>query len=362
MTTNSTNKALNADVLLDALGGLIGFMPERSLVLVAFDDDGSINSTMRHDLLLDAGGVVRPEFIGVVDNLATICRQYDAAAVVAVIVDDRYPPDSPEIASIIAQIAVPFAPTGGFAAAYATREYAVGSKWHTVFAGPPTRFLAPPPGAGSLADPTTSPTALDRAVRRGRPVLRRRAEMSQELVEKSHCDDPNCSADALTQMSRATREEQADLLAFAHDAVSVLASGTRSTAVQMPCAAMATWHRVVTDVRVRDALLVLAISDLREPAERIWRELTQVLRGRGRASAATLLAHLHYIAGEGALAGIALDIALGADRDWSFAILLDRALRAGLRPALLWELIGDSYRIAEELGVDMPRPTLPIAG
>lgn len=363
MTTHDTVRALPARVLLNAIGGLIGFIPERSLVLVSFDADGAVNSTMRQDLMLDAAGAPREEFLGVVENLASIILQYDAAAVVAVVIDDRYPPDSPQIAQVVERIAALFDDFGGLAAAFATSEYATGSTWHTVRVGPMTPILAAPPDGGVLADPTSSPTALDRAYRRGRPVLRKRAEMSEMLAPKPHCDDTRCSTDGLRAGSRLTREERADLLGFAYDALRVVADSSlgRGVGVEIPCAALGAWYRAITDLHVRDALLALAVTDLRGPAEQMWRELTRVLRGSGRASAATMLAHLHYIAGEGAFAGVALDVALGADRDWSFAVLLDRALRAGVRPSLLWEVVADSYRTAHNLGVPLPEPTLKSA-
>ncbi|NMN99929.1 DUF4192 domain-containing protein [Gordonia sp. TBRC 11910] len=361
MTTHHTTGALQARVLLNAVGGLIGFIPERSLVLVAFDEDGSVNSTMRQDIVLDAAGAPRPEFLGVVDNLATLLLEYDAAVVVAIIIDDRYPPDSPQVAELVERISGLFDDYGGLAAAYATSTYATGEHWHTVLPGPASRILAASPAGGVLADPTSSPTALDRAVRRGRPVLRKRAMMGEMLAETRHCTDPSCSTDRLRAHGKLTREEQGDLLSFAFDALRTLAAGSRTSGVEIPCAALGTWYRALTDLTVRDALLAVSITELRDPAERMWRELTRVLRGSGRASAATMLAHLHYIAGEGAFAGVALDVALGADREWSFAVLLDRALRAGVRPSLLWDVVADSYRTAHDLGVTMPEPTLKSA-
>lgn len=359
--TQPDGRALQARVLLDAIGGLVGFIPERSLVLVAFDADGSINSTMRHDLLLDPDGTARPEFVGVIDNLATIFLDYDAEVIVAVVIEDRFAPDSPEISALVDTVAALFDDHGGLAAAYAIGRYAAGERWHTVLAGPPSPILVPPPTEGVLADPSSSPTALDRAVRRGRPVFRTRSEMCELLVEKAHLTDTCCAPANFIDSTRLSPRERAELLEFAHRALVDVAGGSRTSNLRISCDALTRWHRAITDLQVRDALLALAITDLRGAAERMWRELAQLLRGSGRASAATMLAHLHYIAGEGAFAGIALDVALGAKSDWSFAVLLDRALRAGVRPNLLWDVIGDSYRVARDLGVTLPEPTLRLA-
>ena len=89
---------------------------------------------------------------------------------------------------------------------------------------------------------------------------------------------------------------------------------------------------------------------------------TRRLTGRGRSTAATLLAHLHYIGGDGAYTGVALDVALaGTDTD-HLATLLDTALRAGVRPARLWGTIEKSYDAAKRLGVVIPAATLRTAG
>ncbi|MCB1293509.1 MAG: DUF4192 family protein, partial [Gordonia sp.] len=86
------------------------------------------------------------------------------------------------------------------------------------------------------------------------------------------------------------------------------------------------------------------------------------LTGSARASAASLLAHLHYIAGEGAYAAVALDTALDADPEWSLAVLLSRALHSGAHPAMLWATVGYSYELAASLGVDLPQPTMARVG
>lgn len=366
MTSPHTG-GLDAHTLLNAVGGLIGFLPERSLVLIAVDADGSINATMRHDLLLDAAGRTTPEMDAIIANLAEICVQYRAHAIVALVVDDRYPSASAPISELMAAVDAAFVGSGGLVAGYAMTEYATGSRWRTVLIGDPIEVLAIPPADGMLADPAASPTALDRALRRGRPVLSKRSEMVAMLMPRAHCDGPCQHADSdfrkvgVASIGRAGNGKR-QLLDFALRQVAQLAPEHRTDAVELACPTVDRWAEAIGDLQVRDALLALAITDHRHAAETMWRELTRRLRGSGRASAATLLAHLHYIAGEGAMAGVALDAALTADPDWSFAALLDRALRAGVRPSLLWEIIGESYRAADELGAVLPAATMAKAG
>ncbi len=373
MTTSNTTRALGAHVLLNALGGLIGFIPERSLILIVFDPDGAVNTTMRHDLMLTADGQAQPEFGCVVENLATICGDYAAAAVVAVIVEDRYPPNSPVIAELIAAVDGYFGDIGGLAAAFATREYATDGVWHTVLSGTSTRLLAPPPRTGVFADPNLSPTALDRALRRGRPVLRKRSEMEAMLSELPHCadtgdDGSGCrnhgDRETVSGPTESLRERRRRLLRFALEQIAEVTADRehRRSTPGMACDVVRTWEEALTDLALRDALLSFAATDFRADAEQVWRELTRRLAGSAKASAATMLAHLHYFAGEGAFASIALDVALGADPDWSFAILIDRALRAGVRPTLFAEVMGESYRVAADLGIGLPPVTRPATG
>ncbi len=124
------------------------------------------------------------------------------------------------------------------------------------------------------------------------------------------------------------------------------------------CRTVAVLESAILDLEVRDAAMGLSVGEYRADAERLWRELTRRLRGRGRASAATLLGHLHYVAGEGAYAGVALDCALQADPDWNLARLLDQALRNGMRPTEMVDIVDRSFDIAERLGVSLPGRTV----
>ncbi len=69
-----------------------------------------------------------------------------------------------------------------------------------------------------------------------------------------------------------------------------------------------------------------------------------------------LLAFSAYARGDGPLAGISLEAALRSDPTHRMAGMLDTALQSGLRPERICDLAGTAYRLAETLGVRLPRP------
>lgn len=94
----------------------------------------------------------------------------------------------------------------------------------------------------------------------------------------------------------------------------------------------------LADVRVRDACLATALppdSDVALAAARLWQALSRALPAPERAEAACLAGYAAYMAGNGTLAGIALEAAHQADRDHILSGLLMSALQNGLAPEVL---------------------------
>lgn len=101
----------------------------------------------------------------------------------------------------------------------------------------------------------------------------------------------------------------------------------------------------LTDRRVRDACLATALPPTSETAllaANLWQELTRRLPEPERAHAACLAGYAAYMRGEGALAGMAMEIALAADPDHVLAALLIRAFQSGLPPRTLQQLAQSS--------------------
>ncbi|MBD0861383.1 DUF4192 domain-containing protein [Gordonia sp. zg691] len=383
MPTLSTRGPLDPGVLLTAIPALLGFVPERSIIVIAFAADRSVSATMRHDLALDTGGAPTPEFLAVLAGLGDITRSYGAEEAVAVVVDDRFPTDDARYRRVQAIADRHFAAVGGIAVGFGLAEFDCGAPWSVTWCPDGQAWAVHVPGerAGHLDDPQSCPTAISEAVRSGRRILPRRAEMRTMLEPlDGECSaarpGPQCTDCPIawvrtvrnptpefldldrTDLDRAgTSEHSESVVAMGAVMESVIGAGK-----QLDCGRVALLEHAILRLDVRDAALALAVTDLRDRAELLWRELTRRLTGRGRASAATLLAHLHYIGGEGAYAGAALDVALECDPHWKLASLLDTALRAGVRPTMLWEMIDDSYAVAAELGAHLPDATRRAAG
>jgi hypothetical protein len=92
----------------------------------------------------------------------------------------------------------------------------------------------------------------------------------------------------------------------------------------------------------RDRALVLALGDEASTAEALWTECTRRAPQPLDAAPATLVAVSAWLRGDGAMAGIALDRALGSDPGNRLARLLAPALAACLHPTELRRLIAES--------------------
>jgi hypothetical protein len=78
-----------------------------------------------------------------------------------------------------------------------------------------------------------------------------------------------------------------------------------------------------------------------DPHRALWIDVTRRATGRAAAPPACLLAITAYLAGNGALADIALDRVREADPSVPLAHAIDRALQAGVPPHLLRQLLND---------------------
>jgi hypothetical protein len=85
----------------------------------------------------------------------------------------------------------------------------------------------------------------------------------------------------------------------------------------------------------------MAVDDRAPEAQRLWTILTRATPPPWRAEPACLLAVTAYVRGNGALAGMAVDIALDADPDHGTANLLNQALQLGMPPKQLRKMLKD---------------------
>ncbi len=402
MTNIMPTVALDTSSLLTAIPGLLGFLPERSLVVIAFDDGASITVTARHDLLLDAEGAPTPQMLTTVAAIGEVCERGHVLGTVVAIVDDRFGLSSPVYRRVCAEVDAALVSAGvfgGVRAGFVIESFAAGQPWLTAWwelagSGPIGCDPALPGaigldgggyGCGVLSDPQASPVALERSLRTGRVVMSSRSELSRSLATTAHCVDDACGgrvqggrapgdrAKADRAQGDRAKGDRAkggrakggrESTSTTRDAAllrAALALLTGSRMPEMTCATVRLFSRAVGNLQVRDALLVLGGGEHRFVAESVWRDLARRTRGETRASAATMLAHLYYLGGEGACAGVALDVALDACPTWRLAGLLNTGLLNGMHPSMLWEAMAESYSVAAGLGVCLPaaKPTGP---
>ena len=324
--------------LIAALPAVLGFVPQRSLVLVTIDR-GELGCVLRADLTGDMTERI--------EQLAELAATGGAEAVIAVVVDadsancpacdDRHR----DLALVLEQSLA--AEGVELCAAHVVDRVAAGGFWH----------CADGCGAqGSVDDPAASPLAVA-AVLDGRRLYRSRDELLQvirpdpvagETLRRSlesaagpgrpeaRCDDDVC-ADIEAAMTAAEQ----------------LAAGADPDDADLARLAVG-----LADPRVRDTLYALAVGEFAEQAEALWGRLARVLPDPWRVEALVLLAFSAYARGDGPLAGVSLDAALSTRPTHRMAGMLDTALQSGMRPEKIRELAVTGYRLAEQLGVRLP--------
>lgn len=378
MTTSSPLPERSAgyadpDPLLAAVPGLLGFIPERSVVLTLFADNRTLVATLRLDLAVDGDGCPQLAMRQQLKQLGVIVAGYaDVAGVAAIIVDDRFTADDAGVhryGRTFALVERSFGEIGGLSAGFVTASLTCGAVWFTAWhprprrghTRPPAPFVRPVPDTGVLSDPAISSIAVHRAVYTGRPVLPTRADLLAELTPAAHCDSAHCRPrhPVVPPEPPGARDRAGASLVVA--CVRRIADQPAG-GVRLTCEEVNELAEALCSVHTRDLLLALAMTDLREAAEELWLRLARGLTGHAGAAAATLLAHLHYLRGEGAFALVAVQRAREHDPEYNLARLIESALAHGLRPTSLSEVVTFSFDLAASLGVDLPPPVHQPAG
>jgi hypothetical protein len=342
MTTKQPEFTLNRPgALIAALPAILGFVPEKSLILVSVDG-GDLGSVLRVDL--------SEELADSVGHLADVAAAAAPAAAIAVIVDAggaRCPLCNDQHRRLVDALSSELSRNDiVLLSAHVVDRVARGGRWHCVDGC----------GAGGpVEDPEASPLAAA-AVLEGRRLYPRRADLqaviapgdaaSSAAVATVIDDYAADRAAAVTSegSDRARRDVEAML-----QAVAALGAGRQPTEPEL-----ARLGCSLTDVLVRDTLCALAIGELADDAEMLWSVLARVLPAPWRAEALVLLAFSAYARGDGPLAGVSLEAALRCVPGHRMAGLLDTALQSGLRPDRIRGLADTGFRLASQLGVRLP--------
>jgi hypothetical protein len=319
--------------LIAALPAVLGFAPERSLVLVTLDR-GELGCVLRIDLSEDMTGPVA--------HLAEVAAGACPDAAIAVVVDDQGAscrPCNDDYAELTDDLGEELAAHGiELLAAHVVDRVAGDGQWH----------CADGCGrGGTVDDPWASPLAAA-AVLDGRRLYTRRADLTAVVAA-----DPVRAA-ALGLLLTAPGAPQTDAQARASIAAARSAAARVADGGDLTDEEAARVGGALTDLRVRDTLYALAVGEDSGPAEALWATLARILPPPWRTEALVLLAFSAYARGDGPLAGVSLDAALRGDDGHRMAGMLDQALQSGLRPEVIRELAQTGYRLAEQLGVALP--------
>lgn len=319
--------------LIAALPAILGFVPEKSLVLVSIDQ-GALGAVMRVDL--------SEQLVERVDELAEVAAAARPQAAIAVIVDADgalCPLCNQEFEDVCAALT----------AALSRRDIVL---WAThvvdrVEAGGRWRCADGCDARGPVDDPWASPLAVA-AVLDGRRLYARRTDLQQVIA----VDEQRRAAVAAVVAGQAAARKSADPR---RDVEDMMGAAIRAAAgQQLDDAELAALGCALTDVPVRDTLYALAVGEIAAEAETLWAALARVLPEPWRIEALVLLAFSAYARGDGPLAGLSLEAALRAAPTHRMAGMLDTALQSGMRPEKIRELAVTGYRLADALGVRLP--------
>jgi hypothetical protein len=327
--------------LIAALPAVLGFVPEKSLVLVSIER-GAMGAVMRVDLSVDLA-----ERVG---QLAEVAAAAHPEAAIAVIVDaegaccpvcaDEYRELCVALNDALSQRDIVLW------AAHVVDRVAAGGRW---------RCVDGCGAAGVVDDPSSSPLAVA-AVLDGRRLYARRADLQAVIAVDDRAGSAELAAAIADQAAAREEARRADPeTAARRDVEELMAAAARVAGTQqLSTSELARLGYALSDVQVRDVMYALAIGVNAAEAECLWAVLSRSLPEPWRVEALVLLAFSAYARGDGPLAGVSLDAALRCAPGHRMAGMLDQALQSGLRPERVRELAITGYRLAKRLGVRLP--------
>jgi uncharacterized protein DUF4192 len=306
---------------------LLGFQPANSVVVMGTDRlHGEVRLTLRYDLPDPAlAGAVARHAVSVLS-----AQRIPAALAVG------YGPE--HLVSPVAEALRDLAPRAGITMTELLRVE--GQRyWSYVCADP---SCCPPEGIPF--DVTDHPAARAMAAE-GARVLASREELAATVRP--------VTGDAAERMRTATQDAEEHVA----KAVEKVARSGRKAAVRRLIAAIGltavteaisryrdggcldleevAWLTVMLrDLRVRDDAWARMRPEHREAHRRLWTDLTRLARPGYVRAPASLLAFVAWQSGNGALANVALDRALGDDPYYSMAVLLREVIDCGAPPSL----------------------------
>ncbi|MCV7021879.1 DUF4192 domain-containing protein [Mycolicibacterium novocastrense] len=327
--------------LIAALPSIFGFVPERSLIVVAVGG-GELICAARVDLSTDMSGAVA--------RLTESTATAGADAAIAVVVDaegahcrmcaDEYRQLIDELTTALNDQRVEML------SAHIVDRIEAGGRWHCADGCG---------NGGAVDDPAASPLAMA-AVLDGRRLYARRSDL-HEVISTRDTEHTARLGQRIDEMLQQSGELDVGARACRDVEHAITAAGRVADGATLDDDDLARLALALSDRQVRDVLFGLAVGNQAGAAETLWALLSRTLPDPPRVDALTLLAFAAYVRGDGPLAGIALEEALRIDPAHRMASMLDTALQSGLRPEKIRQLALAGYRVAARLGVELPQPT-----
>ncbi|MGH3757960.1 DUF4192 domain-containing protein [Actinophytocola sp.] len=323
--------------LVAGIPSMIGFPPVDSLVLITFHvtDRLQLGATVRMDLPEPRHG---PDMVGQL-CLATVAHEPDVAIPV-VVGGSAGPPDLPHRRLI--ELVERELGAVGIPIVHALWVPAVefGETWWCYEDEECT---------GQVRDPASSALA---ALHTFAGVVRygSRAEMAQHLAPDREDRVAHRAQLLATRAGGVAGVAAAEKWAAVREAVDDSAG---EGSPELDDERVVLLAEALGDPLVRDNCLPLLLTEQAEAAERLWTVLTRAVPAPERAEPASLLAMHAYLRGEGVLANMALEVALGANPDHQLALLLRESIDRGTPPGRLRDMLEESVAWAEQVNVDV---------
>jgi hypothetical protein len=310
---------------------LLGFYPERSLVAIGLQYDGSVLLTLR----IDAPQTVA-QAIAVVEEIVPVLQRGCPERVVVAYCDDYELGDT--AATEREQV------TLSSLRAYETvRELAPVLARELAASGLSVMFVWPERPGMPRREGGPVPEIAVAQVLSGRRLLRNRSEVGARLEPASGAVRRRVR-DHIAELERVPHSRM-DLVAMVTDILerqaSALAAGRSPAATEPHDAAICAI--AMRDITTRDILITVIAQERSWCQDDHWCRVTQLVPTEYVAPVATMAAVTAYLGGDGALARCAFDRALRHDPDYSLAQMIDASLRAGLHPEQLRAILASTF-------------------
>lgn len=306
---------------------LLGFYPERSVVLLGLQHDGNVSVTIRADAPRTA-----EDAVAVVHQVAPVLQRCSPHRVLVAYCDEYEVSAADEIArEQIASSALRLYET--------VRELAPLLERELTSYGLDPQFIWPEtPGMPRSGEGPVPQIAVANAVA-GRRLLRNRAEVRAQLepISGSVRRQVREQITALEAVPLA----RMDLFALVTDILEGYAVAAESGSGSAPTEArhVAVCALALRDVILRDLLIIVIAQERAWWQPDLWCRAVRLAPTTDVAAIATVAAVTAYLTGDGALAQSACDRALQHDPDYSLAAMVADSLRLGIRPQELQAML-----------------------